>query len=180
MKDIPGFEGLYAVTETGDVWSHPKQTKMFNCDWCRHDEGKWLTKTRNGSRTDHMRVYMSKNGKKRSFQVHYLVALTYIPNPKQLKMINHKDCNPMNNSVENLEWCTAKENAQHAYANGLTKPPSQKGSKNSQSRFTEHDIREIRKLSSIGLSSAEISGAFGTNPSVIRHIIRGSRWGHIS
>lgn len=49
------------------------------------------------------------------YKVHKLVALTFIPNPKNLPVINHKDTNKQNNSVENLEWCTISYNTLHGY-----------------------------------------------------------------
>ncbi len=58
-------------------------------------------------------------GKERKIFVHRLVARAYIPNPNLYPIINHKDGNPSNNAVENLEWCTYAQNSQHAHDTGL-------------------------------------------------------------
>ena len=58
--------------------------------------------------------------KQRHFYLHPLVAEAYIPNPNNLPQINHIDGDPSNNYFSNLEWCTAKQNIQHAYKTGLT------------------------------------------------------------
>jgi len=52
---------------------------------------------------------------------HRIEAMCYLNNPDNCPQVNHKDCNKLNNHVSNLEWCTAKENVDHAYANGLIK-----------------------------------------------------------
>lgn len=93
MKDIPGYEGLYAITEDGQVWGHKR--KHF------------LTQ----SHMDHYpHVVLCKNGKTKTFLVHRLVAQTFIPNPDGKPCVNHIDFNPKNNSVQNLEWVTQREN----------------------------------------------------------------------
>lgn len=56
---------------------------------------------------------MSKNGKFTAKSVHKLVALAFIPNPNCYPIINHKDTNPFNNEVSNLEWCTYKYNNEY-------------------------------------------------------------------
>lgn len=59
----------------------------------------------------YLRVTLYKNGKPKHFLIHRLVAQAFIPNPKNLPEVNHIDNNPVNNRVENLAWCTAKENS---------------------------------------------------------------------
>lgn len=95
MKDIPEFEGRYAVTEDGKVWSY-KHKKFLK------------PKLVNG----YPMVDLFKNGEGKKYQVavHRLVAITYIPNPDNLPEVNHKDEDGMNPHVDNLEWCTHKYN----------------------------------------------------------------------
>jgi len=61
----------------------------------------------------YLRVGFSVNGEKVTKRVHRLVAQTFIPNPNNLPEVNHKDCNPSNNCVSNLEWCTSEYNIQY-------------------------------------------------------------------
>ena len=56
---------------------------------------------------------LSKNGKKKMFYAHRLVAETYLNNPNELPVVNHKDGNKLNNNINNLEWTTYSENTQH-------------------------------------------------------------------
>lgn len=65
----------------------------------------------------YLTVKILNNKKYKNFYVHRLVAEAFIDNPDNLKEVNHKDCNTMNNNVENLEWCNHFENI--AYANIL-------------------------------------------------------------
>ncbi len=62
------------------------------------------------------------DGKQRHLYVHRLVAKAFIPNPHNKPQINHKDGDPSNNHVSNIEWCTPSENMQHAYKTGLIDP----------------------------------------------------------
>ena len=62
---------------------------------------------------------MHKDGMERKIFVHRLVAQAFLPNPHKLQFVNHKDENPSNNSVENLEWCTIQYN--NTYGNKIKK-----------------------------------------------------------
>lgn len=114
MKDIPGYEGLYAITEGGRVWSYPKKGMGHN------HNGKWLKPfiSHNG----YHRVTLQKNSvNPKVFFVHRLVAYVYKSKPLDKTEINHIDGNKINNHVSNLEWVTSSENQKHAYISGLQK-----------------------------------------------------------
>lgn len=101
-KDIPGWEGLYQVSNTGKV-------KSLNYHNTSEENYIKPEKIRRG----YLRVGLSKNNKKIRYLVHRLVAEAFIPNPNNYPQVNHKDENPVNNSVDNLEWCDAKYNANY-------------------------------------------------------------------
>lgn len=64
-------------------------------------------------------INLYKKSKVYKFQIHRLIAIYFIPNPNNLNEINHIDGNPLNNSIDNLEWCTHSENIKHAWRTGL-------------------------------------------------------------
>ena len=97
MKDIKGYEGLYAITTEGDVWSY--RNKKFLKLWTNRD--------------GYLTVSLWKDGKGKNYKVHRLAAMAYIPNPENLPQVNHKDENKENNCLQNLEWCGAKYNTNY-------------------------------------------------------------------
>lgn len=119
-KSVVGYENLYEVSNFGNVRSverYVKYTKWKKENQFQLRKQKLLkqVKMRNG----YMRVEMSDNGKHKLNLVHRLVAQAFIPNPNNCSQINHKDGNKENNFVDNLEWCSCKENMKHAWRNGL-------------------------------------------------------------
>lgn len=84
-------------------------------------------------------IGLSKNGKLRTRTIHRLVAETFIDNPNNYSIINHKDCNKTNNNINNLEWCTQKHNVRESFRNGLQKAPKGKESTSSK-RVEQYDI----------------------------------------
>lgn len=101
-KPIPGYVGLYEVSDLGNVRAtQGKQPKIYNCQGYR-------------------KVYLKNGFLIKYWGVHTLVAKAFIPNPRQKLQTNHKDFNRANNHITNLEWCTRSENALHA-VNPLTR-----------------------------------------------------------
>lgn len=104
-KDIAGYELYYQISNIGQVK--------------RKDTGKIL---KNNIRNGYEYVTLCVNRQRKKFYVHRLVAIAFIPNPKSYEQVNHKDGNKSNNKVDNLEWCTQKENLMHAFRTGLNTP----------------------------------------------------------
>lgn len=123
--DIKGYEGYYKISTYGNVMSlnynHTGKSKLMQ-----------PTIDKDG----YERIGFSVNGKKKYFYIHRLVAIAFIKNPNNLPKINHKDMSPdlknnipVNNHVENLEWCTNQYN--NTYGDRIEKAKQTKKEKNS-------------------------------------------------
>jgi hypothetical protein len=99
-KDIKGYENLYKVSNLGNVYSYLTNKIL-----------------KPGKDNGYLKVNLSKNKKIKQFTVHRLVSLMFLPNNKDYPCINHKDENPSNNNVDNLEWCTHKYNNNYGSVN---------------------------------------------------------------
>jgi hypothetical protein len=97
-KDIQGYEGLYQISNKGRV----KSIKLnFVRNSHANDRGYQIINLRKGTHS-------------KSARIHRLVAIHFIPNPDNKEQVNHIDFNPLNNTVENLEWVTNRENSCHS------------------------------------------------------------------
>lgn len=112
-KPVVGYEKEYAVSDQGRVASLPRLVNKETPPFVIERKGKLLRQTR--SRDGYLNVILYKDGTRKSFQVHRLVALAFIPNPEDKEEVNHKDTRKQNNRVMNLEWMTRSENVKHAY-----------------------------------------------------------------
>lgn len=108
-RDIKGFEGLYQISTFGRVKSLPKYTYSRGYPQLRKE--KILKPGYTGKNRCYATVILN-DGK--GYKVHRLVAEAFIPNPNNLPCVNHKDENPLNNRVDNLEWCTNQYNVKYS------------------------------------------------------------------
>lgn len=104
-RDIEGYEGLYQVSNLGNVKSLNYRKMGFP---------KLLAKKT--SRDGRLWVCLYKDGNNKPMLIHRLVGMAFIENPNNLPQINHKDENPKNNHVDNLEWCDALYNMRYSFA----------------------------------------------------------------
>ncbi len=154
-KDIPNYEGFYQASSLGKI----KRLASKNCLKDR------LVKGRLNRAGGYYCVKLSKYGNKKNKQVHRLVALAFIPNPKNKPQINHKNGKKKDNNVENLEWATASENINHGHRTGLF---------NMKRKLYKDDMISIKYIyKSKFLSTRKIAFIFGTDASYVSKIGRG-------
>lgn len=111
-KDVDGYEGIYEISNLGRLRSYyAKNGRLVNTS--KLIKGKL-------DKDGYREVALSKNGKVKYTRIHRLVAEAFIDGDISLE-INHKDGDKLNNTVDNLEWVTTKENIQHAHKTGLHK-----------------------------------------------------------
>lgn len=114
---INGYESLYQISNRGRIRSLDKSWVNNKGGICRK-AGKLLTPdTTNG----YFHIKLWQNGRFKWFQIHQLVAIAFIENPESKPHVNHLNSNRGDNRVENLEWCTPKENLAHASERGRLK-----------------------------------------------------------
>lgn len=96
-KDVYGYEGLYKVSNLGNVMSN--------------HNGRWLLRKQYiCKRTGYPKIGLSKNGVSKTFCVHRLVAIAFIDNHGNKDEVDHINTNRTDNNVSNLRWVTKKEN----------------------------------------------------------------------
>ena len=167
-KDIEGYEGLYQISNLGRV----KRLIGINI-YKEH----YLKPVKD--RYGYLYVCLSKNNKHKVKTLHRLVAIYFIPNPDNKPCVNHIDGNKKNNKVENLEWCTYKENTCHAYKTSLinlnTKKfiESNRAKSKARRKFTEEQVKQIKKIHlETGWGSYKIAQLLMLNRSSVENIIR--------
>ena len=111
-KEVPGYEGLYEVSNLGRVKSCKKTVIRSNGRKISFPE-KIMKPSVNHK--GYLIIDLRKNGKRSGGFVHRLVGKDFIDNPFNKEQINHKNGNKEDNCVQNLEWVTNQENMAHAY-----------------------------------------------------------------
>lgn len=164
---IKGFEDLYEISDKGEIINLFTKKKTYGYI----------------SKKGYMRFELSKteNSKKirKVVSVHRLVAEVFIPNPKNKPFINHINGIKTDNRVENLEWCTAKENTQHALKTGLMAGINHP---NHNSKLSCDDVRYIRNNYAKNDSDNNIRSLakkFNVSPNVIEKVIKRKTYKYI-
>ncbi len=117
MKAIPGYEGLYYLTEDGRVWSHPRVVKRTGpMGKTTQVSGRFLIPR--PLPKGYYRVQLSKNNKQEDRLIHRLMAATFLPFVEGKNFVNHKNFDVTDNRPENLEWVTMEENVGHSLRAG--------------------------------------------------------------
>lgn len=159
FKDIKGYEGLYQVSNLGNV-------KSFN-----HGSPKILKVGK--STSGYFQVYLCKNKIKTQSQIHRLVALAFIENPNNKKDVNHINGIKTDNILTNLEWNTRAENIRHAYNIGLIKI----GENHNNAK-----LKEVQVISILNdfRSHSKIALDYNVSRRLITKIKAGKIWKHLN
>jgi hypothetical protein len=162
-RDIPGYENDYKISNVGTL--------------CRIVNGQ-LIPIKNHNDGNYLFIALSKNGKRKQISVHRAVALAFLGNghcPHCLGAytVNHKDGNPYNNHVGNLEYITQASNSK-------TKTSTQRHSQNSPTRkLSEENVKEIKRMLKDKIKGTTIAKQFSITPSTICDINKGRLWNHV-
>lgn len=161
-KEVKDYERYYKVSNLGRILSVRT--------------GKILKQ--NISRFGYSRIELNVNGTAKKHLVHRLVAFAFIPEVKDKPHVNHLDNNRSHNIVENLEWCTVKENINYASSQGRLNDV--KGIKNANAFLKEDQVLEIRRLAATNqFKQCEIAMLFGLDEKHVSLIVLRKRWKHI-
>jgi hypothetical protein len=174
-KDVKGYEGVYKISNFGRIRSLDRIVVQKD-----GREVPYKGKIRIPSLCVHgyFKISIQTKGFRKFVGVHRLVAKAFIPNPENLPFVNHKNGVKTDNRLENLEWCTASYNTQHAYDLGITYAP--KGENHPKSKLTDNDILFISELyKTKSFTQKEIGVIFNVNHSLISRVVRNKRWKHV-
>lgn len=168
-KDILGYEGQYQISNLGIVKSLTRKDTLNHIRYSQIMSPKLDDK-------GYYQITLCQNGKHRMFSLHRLLGNHFMPNPNNLPCINHKDGNPKNNSLDNLEWCTYSENTIHAYKTGLMKL----GDNHGRAKLTTEQVLEIRRLYKPNVYSYNmLAKQFNVTKQSIVSIILRRNWRHL-
>lgn len=160
IKDIKGFEGRYTISNLGIVRSLLTGKIMKP----------YVTKF--GYARVNLRIARSRDYK--SYFVHRLVAFAFLENKDNLAEVNHKDCNRLNNRVDNLEWMSKEDNIRYSFTHGNA---SNKGLKNPNAKLDLNDIKAIRSLKATNrFYDTQIAKLFRVSSSTINKIVNNEIW----
>ncbi len=173
---VQGYEGLYEVSNLGNVKRLSRISKNSLGRDTRLPE--LIMKPIESKKQGYFRIGTSKDGRHKMNAVHRLVALAFIPNPENKPQVNHKDGDKGNNKLDNLEWCTAKENKIHAHQVLKIKMPQGEGA--SGAKYSEVFITKILDLRfKGGLRYTDISAITSVHKDYIGLVCRGERWSEL-
>lgn len=159
MRDIVGYEGQYAVTKDGRVWSYKRNAFMRQQD-----------------HKGYRRVGLRSPGHRKLCLVHRLVAEAYIENVKGKAEVNHINSNRADNRVDNLEWVTRSENNQHAWDKGA-KQFKMTDNFRARRKLTDEQAKNlVTDYKSGQVSQAELGRKYGIKQHSVWNIIHGATY----
>lgn len=173
IHEIKGYEHCkgYAICDNGTVLTCKNSVSSIY-----KFKDKWSTLKHKYKEGGYPFVILSGFNGDVTITSHRLVALAFIPNPRGLRDVNHKNGDKCDNHVSNLEWLSHRDNTLHSIELGLRN--TAKGERLPHAILTEEKVREIKKL--VGkLTHRQIGEIYNIDPSSISRIRNGKSWAHV-
>lgn len=166
-RDIPGYEGVYQVSDTGLV----RRMKTGGNTYI----GKILVSPVGSSGYPFLLLFV--NASRKHWKVHQLVMLAFVGQRPAGKEINHKNGIKTDNRLENLEYITHQENITHTIQ---LKGCAVQGIKNHRAKLNDEKVREIRRLYSSGVMRIpKLSALYGVSTNVMWRVVNRVSWKHV-
>jgi hypothetical protein len=172
-RPVPGFVGLYEVSDLGRVRSLDRVVVRSDG---RPRRFKGVVMAPHSMRTGYLQVSLGCAGARTCAYVHRLVAAAFIGSCPAGMEVCHNDGNPANNCVENLRYDTAANN----HADKLAHGTSGRGELNAAAKLTTADVHTVRVLLKRKVPQSDIARRFGVTDGAIRKICRGKSWGWLA
>lgn len=171
---IIGYENCYEISSLGRVRSLDRLTKHAKRGFSKV-KGRLIKTAKRGN---YLGGTLYEGGRKKSYDVHRLVAEHFIPNPENKRTVNHKNGIPTDNRMGNLEWMSDSENQKHSIALGLR---ADRGEDHVNSKLTADQILEIRKIynKKAGFTYKKLGEMYNMHPDYIGLVIKRKRWAYI-
>ena len=180
--DIPGYEGLYLVSNLGRVWSFERvvvgKSRLGN-SIPRLRKARYMNC--NFSTSGYLQVGLTDSfGNFRKWFVHRVVATAFLSNEDNYPVVMHKNDDREDNRVVNLKWATQKENTDDMREKGRdSKPPLLRGSMSGMSKLSESDVCKIKELVRGGVDRKTVASTYGITTASVGNIINGKTWRHV-
>ena len=174
-REVAGYVGLYEVSDVGRVRSLERLVKQKGRA-PRLFPGIVLSQSNHS--TGYKQLALSKEGVVTGYLAHRIVAAAFCDNPLGMNEVNHIDTNKANNAPANLEWCTHKQNQEHASKKG--RMSTVRGSAKGASKLTEDQAIDIKIMLSSGFRVKDIHAKYPfISRTPIYEIKNGTSWAHV-
>ncbi len=177
-KNVIGYENYYEVSSIGRVRSKERKVEYnkYGKTFYRIIKAQPLAIARQ-NKVGHKKVVLYFKGKGKNLGVHRLVAQAFLENAENKLCVNHLDGVPWNNNVDNLEWCTHKENTQHAMDNNMF---CTQGESHTLAKLTEKNVLYIREqVIQKRYKMVDLAKRFNVTYRNIYSIVNRESWRHI-